>query len=70
MTVLLPDAAHVNLNPPDATEVAALCRGVHGVVAPAGGLTELQRLLIDASFTAMTGFPSDIDGSPLTVPIR
>ena len=68
MTVLLPDAAHVNLNPPDATEVAALCRGVHGVVAPAGGLTELQRLLIDASFTAMTGFPSDIDGSPLTVP--
>ena len=68
MAVPLPDAAHVNLNPPDAAEVAALSRGVHGVVAPAAGLTELQRLLIDASFTAMTGFPPDNDGTPLTVP--
>jgi hypothetical protein len=68
MTIPLPDAAHANLNPPDAAEVAALSRGVYGVVAPAAGLTELQRLLIDASFTAMTGFPPDNDGPPLTVP--
>lgn len=67
MTVPLPDVTHVNLNPPDAAEVAALGRGVHGVVAPTGGLTELQRLLIDASFTAMTGFPPDIDSTPFNV---
>jgi hypothetical protein len=68
MTVPLPDVAHLNLNPPDAAEVAALSRGAHGVVAPQGGLTELQRLLINASFTAMTGFPPDLDAPPLTVP--
>jgi hypothetical protein len=68
MPVPLPDAAQVNLEPPDAGEVAALSWGMLGVVAPAGGLTELQRLLIEASFPAMTGFPPDLDGVPLDVP--
>jgi hypothetical protein len=65
MPVPLPDAAHVNLDPPDAAEVAALSRGVLGVVAPAAGPTELQRLLIEASFTSMTGWPPDLGGEPL-----
>jgi hypothetical protein len=68
MTVPLPDAATVNLNPPDAREVALLARGVHGVVASPNGLTELQQLLIDASFVAMTGFSPDLKSTPLAVP--
>ncbi len=37
------------------------------MVACENGLTELQQLLIDASFMAMTGFPPDLESAPLTV---
>ena len=54
-----------NQRPPDAVEVLALSRGVLGVVAPGGGLTALQRLLIEAVVSAMTGFPPDLSADPL-----
>jgi hypothetical protein len=67
MPVALPDAADVNLAPPGAEEVATLSRGILGVVSPPGGLTDLQRVLIEAAFPAMTGFPPDLDGEPIDV---
>jgi hypothetical protein len=42
---------------PDAAEVEVLSRGVVSAVSPQGGLTEMQKLLVDALFKAMTGYP-------------
>jgi hypothetical protein len=47
------------LTPPDATEVAFVARGVVTAVAPARGLTDLQAVLIEATFDAMTGHTVD-----------
>ena len=58
MPVPLP-ADDVLLVPPDADEVALLGRGVVSAVAPAGGCTPLQQVLIEAMFEAMTGHPVD-----------
>jgi hypothetical protein len=62
--VPLPDPSTENRRPPDADEVLALSRGVLGVVAPRGGLTELQRILIEAVVSAMTGFTPDLAVDP------
>ncbi|MGH9050038.1 MAG: hypothetical protein ACRDY4_09945 [Acidimicrobiia bacterium] len=60
MPVPLPGPDTVLLRPPDADEVATTARGVASAVAPAGGLTEVQRVLIEALFPAMTGHPVDV----------
>ncbi len=66
MPVPLPDPSSENQRPPDAAEVLALSRGVLGVVAPDGGLTTLQRLLIEAVVSAMTGIAPDLSAEPLS----
>jgi hypothetical protein len=45
---------------PDAAEVTATARGIASVVAPAGGLTDLQRMLLEALFPATTEHPVDL----------
>jgi len=58
--VPLPGPDAVLLLPPDADEVATTARGVASAVAPEGGLTEVQRVLIEALFPAMTGHAVDV----------
>ena len=65
MPVPLPDPSTENRRPPDVAEVLTLSRGVLGVVAPEGGLTELQRILIEAVVSAMTGFAPDLGAEPV-----
>ncbi len=65
MPVPLPDESTENRLPPDEAEVLGLSRGVLGVVTPDGGLTTLQRLLIVAVVSAMTGFPPDLNAEPI-----
>jgi len=60
MPVPLPDADTVLLTPPDADEVDTVSRGVASAAAPSSGLTELQRVLIEALFPAMTGYSVDV----------
>ena len=55
MAVPLPTDAEVNLQPPDADEVRIVARGLLGAVAPADGLTALQKVLIRAVLHSMTG---------------
>ena len=55
MPVPLPQVDQVLLVPPSAEEVALTARGVASAVAPASGLTDLQRVLLEALFPAMTG---------------
>ncbi len=56
MPVPLPSAEEVLLRPPDAAEARVVAGGVVAAVAPAGGLTNLQRLLVEALIESMTGF--------------
>src|SRR4051812_16176930 len=56
MPVPFPDLSNVKLGPPDATEARTIAGGVAAAVAPAGGLTSLQRMLIEALTESMTGF--------------
>jgi hypothetical protein len=56
MPVPLPSAADVYEVPPDAAEARIVAGGVAGAVAPAGGLTSLQRLLLESITESMTGF--------------
>jgi hypothetical protein len=58
--VPLPGAEEVKLTRPDAGEVAATARGIASVVAPTTGLTDLQRVLLEALFPAMTDHPVDL----------
>ncbi len=60
MTIPLPDDAHVLLTPPDSDEVTQVAGGVLAAVAGEQGPTELQRLLVTALFTAMTGHEPDL----------
>jgi hypothetical protein len=55
MPVPLPSEADTNLRPPDSPEVELLARGIVSAIRPPGGLTELQTMLFDATFEAMTG---------------
>lgn len=55
MAVALPADHEVNLRPPDSPEVELLARGIVSAIRPPGGLTELQTMLFDATFEAMTG---------------
>lgn len=56
MPVPLPSDAEVLLQPPDAAETRVIAGGVAAAIAPAGGLTSLQRVLVDALIESMTGF--------------
>jgi hypothetical protein len=51
----LPTPATVDLVPPTFAESEATARGVATAVAPDGGLTDVQRILLEALFQAMTG---------------
>jgi hypothetical protein len=59
MPVPLPDESSVLLVPPEAAEAAFVARGVATAVAPAGGLTALQDMLLRAFFESMTGHTVD-----------
>ena len=61
MATPLPDADTVNLVPPDAPEVEATARGVATAVSPSTGLTDVQRVLLEAIFPAMTGHPVHLE---------
>jgi len=60
MPVPLPGPDTVDLDPPQAEESRATARGVASAVAPASGLTDLQRVVIEALFAAMTGHIVDV----------
>jgi hypothetical protein len=56
MPVPLPAPDATKLTPPDAAETRVIAGGVAAAVAPSGGLTGLQKMLIEAVADAMTGF--------------
>ncbi len=56
MPVPFPSASDVLLEPPDAAESRLIAGGVAAAIAPAGGLTDLQRVLVEALVESMTGF--------------
>ncbi|HYV59613.1 MAG TPA: hypothetical protein VFA62_06045 [Acidimicrobiia bacterium] len=55
-----PDPAAALLEPPDADEAALVARGMASAAAPPSGLTDFQRVLIEALFPAMTGHSVDL----------
>jgi hypothetical protein len=57
----LPAPDRARLTPPDAAEVRILSRGIAAAVAPPGGLTTTQRLLMQAVFRSMTGYPASLE---------
>ncbi len=66
MPTPLPSPDTADLQPPGPEEVQHLTRGVLAAIAPAGGPTELQRLLVGAAFAAMTGHaPITADQPPI-----
>lgn len=68
MGVPLPGPGEAKLTRPDAAEVTATARGIASVVAPVGGLTDLQRMLLEALFPAMTEHAVDLSHyEPMTV---
>src|SRR5687768_11684512 len=56
MPVPLPKLGHEKLAPPDAAESRLIAGGVAAAAAPTGGLTSLQRMMIEAITESMTGF--------------
>jgi hypothetical protein len=56
MPVPFPTAEEMKLDPPDAAEARLIAGGVAAAVCPAGGLTSLQRVIIEAVTESMTGF--------------
>lgn len=67
MPTPLPSDDVVDLVPPTAQESRATARGVATAVAPPGGLTDVQRILLEALFPAMTGHAVDLsDPEPVS----
>ncbi|HEY3724811.1 MAG TPA: hypothetical protein VGN59_15770 [Acidimicrobiia bacterium] len=60
MAVPLPDAETVNLVPPDAAETEQLARAVATAAAGPGGITEIQRAVVNATVEAMSGYELDV----------
>jgi len=56
MPVPFPPVGQAKVNPPDAAEARLIAGGVAGAVTPVGGLTSLQRVVIEAVTESMTGF--------------
>ena len=67
MPTPLPTPSETLLEPPSAAETAETARGVASAVSPPDGLTNLQRLLLEALFKAMTGHAVQLgDFTPMT----
>jgi hypothetical protein len=67
MAVPLPGPDEVLLVPPDEAETTQTARGIATAAAPEGGLTDVQRLLLEALFPAMTGHQVDLSAyTPVT----
>jgi hypothetical protein len=66
--VPLPGLDTVLLEPPDAAEAQATATGVASAVAPPAGLTDVQRVLIEALFPAMTGHAVSVEPLERTTP--
>ena len=64
MPVPLPSDAEVLLEPPDAAEARIIAGGVAAAVAPVGGLTSLQRLIVESLIESMTGFAVPVSRVP------
>jgi hypothetical protein len=60
MPVPLPTDDTVDLVPPTEAEVRATARGIASMVAVDGRLTDVQRVLLEALFPAMTGHSVDL----------
>ena len=56
MPVPFPAVGQAKVVPPDAVEARLIAGGVAGAVSTAGGLTSLQRVMIEAVTESMTGF--------------
>lgn len=56
MPVPFPPGGQAKVDPPDAAEARVIAGGVAAAVTPAGGLTSLQRVMIEAVTESMTGF--------------
>ena len=56
MPVPFPQAGQAKVDPPDAAEARLIAGGVAAAVTPPGGLTSLQRVMIEAVTESMTGF--------------
>ena len=56
MPVPFPPGGQAKVDPPDAAEARLIAGGVAAAVTPRGGLTSLQRVMIEAVTESMTGF--------------
>jgi len=56
MPVPFPSTTQAKVGPPDAAESRLIAGGVAAAVTPGGGLTSLQRVMIEAITESMTGF--------------
>jgi hypothetical protein len=69
MPTPFPTSSDVLLERPSASESAETARGVASAVAPPDGLTDLQRILLETLFKAMTGNAVELrDFRPMTAP--
>lgn len=66
MPTPLPGPDSANLQPPTADEAQLLARGVRSAIAAPDGLSELQSVLVEAMFDALTGHSIDIDDAPIS----
>ncbi len=64
MPVPLPDEATVNLVPPDYEETEQLARAVSTAAASPGGITPVQRAVINATIESMSGYVLDVAELP------
>jgi hypothetical protein len=62
MPVPLPAPGDEDLRRPSLEEAQAMARGFATAAAPPGGLTDLQRVLIEALFPALTDHAVELDG--------
>jgi hypothetical protein len=61
VAVPLPTPEDTDLRPPGPEQAAVVSRGVAAAATPPGGLTETQRLVLEALVKAMTGYPAALD---------
>jgi hypothetical protein len=64
MPVPIPSDAEALQQPPDAAEARLIAGAVAGATAPSGGLTSLQRVLIESLIESMTGFVVPVSRVP------
>jgi len=68
MPVPLPGPGEALLTPPDFDEAWRTARGMAGIIAPAGGLTDFQRILLEALYLGMTGQRVDVSDAERVTP--